>query len=729
MRFQFRALLAAFILLLIAINPAKAQYSIRAKVVESGTKVALANTIVQIKGTKIGANSNADGLVVFENLPAGTYEIEFRYIGFETQTVTFQVPYENPDIIHEIIMELDLHNLREFILTTTRSSRTIEDTPTRVEFIAGEELEEKGNMKPGDIRMLLNESTGIQTQQTSATSYNSSIRIQGLDGKYTQLLKDGYPLYSGFSGGLSLLQIIPLDLRQVEVIKGSSSTLYGGGAIAGLVNLISKVPGEKPELRFMANATSAAGLDLSGFYAARTEKVGTTLFASYNTGSPYDPADIGLTAIPEFNRYTVNPKLFYYPTDASTLMVGFNTTIESRTGGDIEFIKEGTSTNGGYFETNETTRFSTQIGYDYDLSSTTSIHAKNSISYYDRSVEIPDFMFQGSQVSSFSEISLNHRTGGSEWIGGFNLWTDSFNHENPPAEQSLDLNESTVGGFIQHTRDLGQNITVEAGLRGDYQSEYGFLVLPRASLLFRLSPDLTTRIGGGLGYKTPTVFTEDAEKVNFRNIRPLNTSQLEAERSGGLNLDINYRITLFDEVSASINTLLFYTKVENPLLLQSTTSNMLELTQSPGSIDTRGIEVNSQFSLYDFKLFIGYTHADVNRHENGNSFMMPLVSKHRLNNVLMYEIEEKLRIGLEAYYFSPQSLSDGNESESYWIMGLMTEYMWENFSLFLNFENFTDTRQSKFGPIYTGSLGNPTFVDIYAPVDGFVINGGIKLSL
>jgi iron complex outermembrane receptor protein len=88
-------------------------------------------------------------------------------------------------------------------------------------------------MKPGDIRMMLNESTGIQTQQTSATSYNYSIRIQGLDGRYTQLLKDGFPLYAGFSGGLSLMQVTPLDLKQVEVIKGSSSTLYGGGAIAG----------------------------------------------------------------------------------------------------------------------------------------------------------------------------------------------------------------------------------------------------------------------------------------------------------------------------------------------------------------------------------------------------------------------------------------------------------------------------------------------------------------
>ena len=93
--------------------------------------------------------------------------------------------------------------------------------------------------------MLLNEMTGIHIQQTSATSFNSDIRIHGLKGKYTQLLRDGMPLYGGFSSGLGLLQVAPLDLHQVEIIKGSNSTLYGGGAIAGLVNLVTKKPKEE----------------------------------------------------------------------------------------------------------------------------------------------------------------------------------------------------------------------------------------------------------------------------------------------------------------------------------------------------------------------------------------------------------------------------------------------------------------------------------------------------
>jgi iron complex outermembrane receptor protein len=107
----------------------------------------------------------------------------------------------------------------------------------------------------------------------------------------------------------------------------------------------------------------------------------------------------------------------------------------------------------------------------------------------------------------------------------------------------------------------------------------------------------------------------------------------------------------------------------------------------------------------------------------------PLTAKHRLNSVLMYEQEGKLKIGLEAYYFSPQKLSGGATGKAYWINGLMAEKLWKNFSIFINFENIFDTRQTRFDTIYSGNINNPTFRDIYAPVDGFVVNGGIKIKL
>ena len=237
------------------------------------------------------------------------------------------------------------------------------------------------------------------------------------------------------------------------------------------------------------------------------------------------------------------------------------------------------------------------------------------------------------------------------------------------------------------------------------------------------------RLGGGLGYKTPTVFTEDAERLQFQNVLPINVNKTDAEKSIGTNFDINYRTLLSDNMTFNINTLIFYTKVDNPILLVPNTVGLYEFQQPTGFIDTKGIETNLKLTYNDYKLFVGYTLADVQQHYNGRETTFPLGAQHRLNNVLMYEIEDNLRIGLEAYYFSPQELNDGTTGKEYWIMGLMTEKMWEDFSIFLNFENFLDTRQSKFGAIYTGSISKPQFNDIYAPVDGFVVNGGFKIKL
>jgi iron complex outermembrane receptor protein len=677
-----------------------------------------------------GAISDETGKIYIDDIPDGTFELQLSYLGYASVNRSLTFPLDEAVLGGTIFLTPHTEEMEEITLVSTRSSRTIADIPTRVEVIAGEELSEKGNMKPGDIRMLLNESTGIRTQQTSATSYNSSIRIQGLDGKYTQLLRDGFPLYSGFASGLSLMQIAPLDLKQVEVIKGSSSTLYGGGAIAGLVNLISKTPEDVPELSFMANGTSALGLDLSGFYSQKFKTLGTTVFASYNLGTPYDPADIGLTAIPEFDRFTLNPKLYWYLNDQTELLIGLNAIWEDRLGGNMDHVK-GKTVQDPYFESNETERFSTQLGFKHAFDDQNRLELKNSFSFYDRTIQIPDFTFSGYQRSSFSEITFSNASeGGLEWVLGANLWTEYFNDVRNDQDGALDQSYEIFGLFAQNVWPINDILSLETGFRADFHSDYGAMALPRISILYEPNQALTFRLGGGMGYKTPTVFTEDAERLQFRNVLPIDVDETDLERSFGGNFDINYKWIPFPGVTMSVNTLLFYTKINDPMMLAPNGNGFYLFEQSDGYVDTKGTEINLKVKYGDLKLFTGYTHANVKQHENGMTSDFPLVAKHRLNNVLMYEKEEKFWIGLEAYYYSPQELSSGTTSESYWIVGLMSEKkLGENFSIFLNFENFLDTRQSRFGAIYSGDLSNPQFLDIYAPVDGFVVNGGFKLRL
>lgn len=726
---KITVLLAALLFTAIAY----AQNTFKAVIKDAKTNMPLAGAAASVQGAVIGAAADTAGLIMLTGIPNGRQVINFSFVGYETRHDTLNFPLlQNSSML--ILMQPhgdgDGEELEAVVVSATRSSRTIANIPTRVEVISGEELDEKGNMKPGDIRMLLAESTGIQTQQTSATSGNSSIRIQGLDGKYTQIIRDGFPLYSGFSGGLGLLQIAPLDLKQVEVIKGSSSTLYGGGAIAGLVNLVSKIPSSEPRLDLLLNGTSASGLDASAFYSQKFIKTGATIYAAYNHGSPYDPAGIGLSAIPRYNRYTLNPRLFFYISDRTTLITGMNATIEDRTGGDMQYLKGAGGALHSYFEKNKTGRYSTQAQLDHKLNENERISFKNSVSYFDRSISLPGYRFSGAQLSAYNEANYAYNGEKADWVAGLNLLTDKFSENRNSSFPLRSYSYTTTGGFVQNTWNISERFILESGLRGDYHNKYGFFVLPRISGLYKVSPQFSMRLGGGMGYKAPTVFTEDAERIEVRNVLPIDVANTRAEKSYGTSYDINYRTGLFDNrVSLSINQLVFYTRIDNPILLAMLPNGNLQYQQPRGDLNTKGIETNIKLTYGDLKLFLGYTLADVTKHTGNEISAYPLVSRHRLNNVLVYEQEGKFKIGAEAYYFSPQNLNDGTAARGYWTAGLMAEKIWPRFSLFINFENLTDTRQTKFGAIYTGSITNPDFKEIYAPLDGFVVNGGIKIRL
>ena len=622
----------------------------------------------------------------------------------------------------------DDHAIEEIVIISTRNPRSFEQQPTRIEVLGGEEVNEKANMKPGDIRMLLNEMTGIHVQQTSATSFNSSIRIHGLSGKYTQLLRDSMPLYGGFSSGLGLLQIAPLDLNQVEIIKGSNSTLYGGGAIAGLVNLITKKPQEEPETSLLFNATSSGGQDLSIFNSSQKNNIGRTIFGSYNRSDAYDPANNGYSAIPEFERWTLNPRIFIDKNN-SEFTIGFNAIKEDRIGGSMDYI-EARDLDSAYFERIETDRFSTQFEYKTKNQAGNEFVIRNSVNRYRQDLGVPSHSFSGTQVSSFTEAHLLGSIEAMDWVVGLNLWTENFDENKITSPSNIDFDSRTFGAFAQGTFFFQNDWSIESGIRIDSTSDYGSFFLPRISVLYTPTERTTVRIGGGLGYMEPTPFGADAEAIHYRGLLPIDTNQLVAEESMGLNADLNHRFVLNNEATLNFNLLVFYNKVNNPLRLLELSSNQFAYRQPDDYLDTQGAELGLVWRWKDFKYFFGYTHADVEEHMTTSVKTSSLMPKNRMNNVFVFERENDFRVGIEAYYYGEQELNDGTMGRDFWIYGLMMEKVYEKgFSVFLNFENFSDTRQTRFGSIVSGTKLNPVFSDIYAPLDGFVVNGGIKIKL
>ena len=704
-----------------------AQNTFKAIIKDGKTNEPLIGVSVILKGTHNGTTSDDKGFAELKNIPNGKQTIIIKSVGY--REIEKSILFPKSDTI-SIFLEISSEELEEVkIVSSTRSSRNIKDIPTRIEGIPLADLEEKSVMQPGNIKMLVSEIAGVQTQQTSQVSGSASIRIQGLNGKYTQLLQDGFPLYSGFASGLSVLQIPPINLKRVEVIKGSTSTLYGGGAIAGLINLITKEPTAQREISFLANTNQTNALDLSGFYVERYKKTGLTVYASSNFQKAYDANSDTFSDIPKYSRYSINPKFFYYPNTKTTFSFGVNAGFEKRTGGDLQVIDNKADAIHSFFETNNTKRYSTQAKFEKTFANKNLLTIKNSIGYFNRTIERPTYNFEGQQVATFSEANYLIAKEKSEWNLGANFVSDNFKQVNAVANK-LDYFSSAFGVFAQNNLKASRKFIVESGLRFDVTNRSNLFVLPRLSLLFKVTDKLTSRIGGGLGYKTPTIFSEDAEEKTFQNINPLDLSKVSPEKSYGLNADITYKAVIFEGINFSINQLFFYTRINDPLVLSPVVgTNSFSFENVKGNIEAKGFETTIKLRFEDISFFIGYTYTDVNRNFNNVYSVNPLTAKHHLNVDIMYELNEKLRIGYELFYVGQQYLNNNEKVRDYWVTGVSSEYKFKHFSLFVNLENFLDTRQSKWESMYSGTIQNPQFGEVYTPTDGFIFNGGFKIKL
>lgn len=719
-----------FVLLLAAlfIYTAKAQNNLRVITKDNATKEPLIGVNIQLNN--IGTITNSKGFAELKNIPNGLQIISFTCIGYKTITNSFHFPITNTDTA-EVFMEIENEELDEVIVQSTRTSRTIKNTPTRVETIDGEELDEKNNMRPANVSMLLHESTGLQVQQTSATSGNASIRVQGLDGRYTQLLKDGYSNFGNFASGLSILEIPPLDLKQVEVIKGPASTLYGGGAIAGVVNFISKSPKDKFAGDFILNQSNIGQTNLGGYISQKKGKFGYSLLGLVNLQKAYDVDKDDFSEIPKSSNFTINPRLFYYLNQSTTLMLGNSFTKGTNTGGDMEVIKNKSNANHTYFEKNNTIRNTTTFEMDKKFISKASVKLKQSISIFNREISSPNYNFSGVNTNSFTDLSLVFFKQKHTMIAGLNFIFDKFKQANTNTQNTQSFSS---GAYFQDTWDITEKVKIESGLRIDnvsyknnnYSKNQTF-VLPRISTLFTLSDKITSRIGGGLGYKIPTIFTEQTESMQYQNVLSLNN--VKAEKSIGGTADINYRTTLFDDLSFSINQMFFYTSIGKPLILQSDISGNYFFANALKPIVSNGFETNLKF-IYkeDLKLFAGYTFTNAKAtYLNTNQFL-PLLPQSKLNLTMMYEKEDNFKFGLEGYFTGRQFLYNGTKTPSFWEFGFMAQKTVKKVSVFLNFENFTDQRQSKYKTVVNPPHNNPTFDNIWNHTEGFVINGGIKLK-
>lgn len=610
----------------------------------------------------------------------------------------------------------------EIIVQGTRSGRRVQDEPIRVEVIAGEEIEEKAIMRPGNIAMLVNETGGVRVQVTSPALGAANIRIQGLEGRYTQLLADNLPLYGGQASSLGLLQIPPTDLGQVEVIKGSASALYGASALGGVINLISKRPRDGFEAEVLGNVTTRGGQDLTAYAAAPlNETTGLSLTAGAHRQSGQDLDGDGWYDMAAYDRLTARPRFQWDGDGGSSVYLTMGAMTEDRVGGTLpgRTVPDGTA----YPQTQDTERFDAGLVAETPLSDSATLNLRASAMRQDHLHRYGAVVEDDHHTSLFSEASVSGGSGATSWVGGIAFQSDGFRSETFPA---FDYTYDVPGVFAQLEQQATLDLTLAASARVDFHDEFGTQFSPRLSALYRPG-NWTIRGSFGGGFFAPTPFVDAIAAAGLSRLEPLR--DLEAETAQTASLDLGYADGPWEA-----NLTLFGADIENATRLREIATDRVELVNIHGTTRVRGTEILLRFKQDGFTVTGSYVFVDATEPEPSGSGRreVPLTPKHTAGLVGMWEEHGKGRIGIEAYYTGEQALEDNpyrTRSRPYLHLGILGEITIGKISLFANAENLLDVRQTKYDPLLLSqrAASGQWTVDAWAPLEGFILNGGIRL--
>ncbi|UOQ96917.1 TonB-dependent receptor [Hymenobacter sp. 5317J-9] len=726
-RFGVWGLLTVLLLLLLPLA-GRAQ-GLRVLVRDSARQEPLIGASVAVPGTGLGAGTDATGTAVLDPAPAPGTRLRVSALGFRPQLAV--APAAGAALTVQLAPSAE--EIEEVVVTATRTNSRIEDLPTRVEVLGLEELEEESSIKPANIAGLLGDFAGAQIQPTSPTTGNADLRLQGLPGQYTQILRDGVPLYGGFAGSFGLLTIPPLDLRQVELIKGSNSTLYGGGAIAGLVNLVSKTPTlDRPSYALSLNQTTLRETNLTGFAARRGARWGYTAFVGLVNQKEKDVDGDGFVDVPRARSINLHPRLFFYPNAHSQLALGYNGTAESRRAGDLQVLKNGPDIASGrlFYVDNTSLRNTVDLLYVNDSVARGVLTVKATGTDFVRDVNTPVASFTAFQTTYFAEVNYLHAYGRHTVVAGLDANGEqlgSFNRSATPLRSPYRY--ATVGAFVQDDWRLLPALNLQTGLRYDHHNQFGGFLLPRVALLYKASPSVTARLNGGLGYRAAVPYINSLDERDYPLVQPLRG--VRAETSLGINGDVNYQHTFagFDTpLTLNVNQSFFYTRLADPLVLNGSGfagvsgQNFLTWQNAADPLSTRGLETYVRLRADETELYLGYVYTDARQQYDAVNTRLPLSARHKFAAVALVDLTEQFNAGIEASYTGQQYLSDGRTTPGYPLFAAIVRYHTDAWTVALNGENLLDYRQTRRERVVSPPLGNPVFSELWAPVEGRVIN-------
>ncbi|WP_430936452.1 TonB-dependent receptor [Saccharicrinis sp. 156] len=563
---------------------------LQGEITASGEPVPFAT--VQLKSSTIGSASNLDGRFFFEELPEGEHTLVIKSVGHKTKEVTIHFSEAIPLNI-DINLEEDVLGLEQVVVTADKTQKKRIDASMIVNTMTPKQLTQ---VQAVTLSEGLNYTTGLRMENNCQNCGANQVRMNGMEGSYSQILVNGRPIFSGLASVYGLEMIPANMIQQIEVVKGGGSALYGSNAIAGTINLITK---EAVSNSYEASINSGIiGIDenpshdlninLNASLVSKSKNTGANIYATHRNREAYDANDDTFTELAEINNYTIGTSIYQRFGYRNKITLDYFHIEEDRRGGDMLDVPEHLANIAESVEHNINTggiNFTRFVGENSgQLSVYGSAQHVDRWTYYGarsyedgyiftRPMDDPDQLLDGTpDLSAYGETEDFSYSYGAQFKGGVGRHSYITGIENVGSnlkDKKLaytdhdgtfynevtisDQNVNTWGAFGQYDYEM-LKVTLSAGVRVDHYNiknneEDGHadlsntVVSPRLNLLYKPTEHLQLRGSYSNGYRAPQIFDEDLhiEIAGNRKVVHENGDNLKQETSNSLMASLDYQ--------------------------------------------------------------------------------------------------------------------------------------------------------------------------------------------
>lgn len=312
----------------------KSDAHIAGHVLDAHTREHLSFVNVQVEGTALGCLTDESGHFYLKNLPEGELTIVFSMMGYETEKRTVTLRRDTLIEMNVAIAETSFM-IDNVVVTANKYETKQREVATIVNVIPPLIIESTTSNSMADV---LNFQTGLRVEETCSNCGVPQIRINGLEGQYTQILMDSRPIFSSLASVYGLEQLPAGMVDRIEVIRGGGSALYGANAIAGVVNIITKEPSRNSfnisnTSAFTQTGTYDINTNMNASVVSENQKAGLFLFGVQRNRQQYDRDNDGYSDIPHLNSTTVGFRSYFKTSDYSKITAEYHHTTEFRRGG------------------------------------------------------------------------------------------------------------------------------------------------------------------------------------------------------------------------------------------------------------------------------------------------------------------------------------------------------------------------------------------------------------